>query len=134
MLRLLCISGAVLNGIGATTNGLLMLLAPSRWYLNVSGVTLTGPFNQHFIRDVGLSFVLVGISFLAGARSPSHRLILWGTASLWLCAHALFHLWEVAAGISAHSAITRDLAPVTLPAATAVALTLWASRADAEDR
>jgi len=108
-----------------------MLLVPRRWYLDVPGVTMTGPFNQHFIRDVGLSFFLVGIAFLVGARSPAQRLILWATASLWLCGHAVFHLWEVAAGISVHSAITRDFAPVTLPAIAGVALTLWASTSDA---
>lgn len=128
MLKLICIAGGVLNGIGAGANGLVMLLAPARWYTTIPGVTMTGPFNQHFVRDVGLSFLLVGLSFVVGARNPSQRVVLWGTASLWLCGHAAFHLWEVAAGISANSAITRDLAPVTLPAVAGVALTLWAAK------
>ena len=45
---------AALNGLFLFGNGLFMLLAPSTWYHFVPGVTHTGPFNQHFIRDIGL--------------------------------------------------------------------------------
>lgn len=133
MLKLICIAGGVLNGIGAAANGLFMLLAPARWYMTIPGVTMTGPFNEHFVRDVGLSFLLVGLSFIIGARNPQQRLALWGASSLWLFGHAAFHLWEIAAGISAHSAITRDFAPVTLPAVAGVALTLWAAESAGSD-
>ncbi len=43
-----------LNGRFLFGNGLFMLVAPSAWYQFVPGVTHTGPFNQHFIRDIGL--------------------------------------------------------------------------------
>jgi hypothetical protein len=45
---------------------------------------------------------------------------------LWRIAHAGFHLWEVAVGISSPSVIPRDFPAVTLPAIIGVALTLWA--------
>jgi hypothetical protein len=128
MLKVICISTAVLSGIGAGANGLLMLLAPQRWFFSIPGVSMTGRFNQHFVRDVGLSFLLVGIAFLVGAKNPHQRVILWGAASMWLCGHAAFHLWEVAAGMSAPSAIARDFAPVSLPAAVGAGLTFWATR------
>jgi hypothetical protein len=38
----------------------------------------------------------------------------------------VFHLWEVAVGICAPSAIPRDVPAVTLPAIIGVVLTLWA--------
>jgi hypothetical protein len=45
---------------------------------------------------------------------------------LWLIAHAVFHLWEVAVGICSPSVIPRDCPAVTLPAIVGAVLTLWA--------
>ncbi len=56
MLQNICIGAAVLMGLAAAANGLLMLESPAQWYLWVPGVTTTGPYNQHFIRDIGLIF------------------------------------------------------------------------------
>ena len=126
MLKPFCITVAALCGIGAEANGLFMLLLPERWYLTVPGVITTGPLNQHFVRDIGLIFLLIGTSFLAGARKPRLRVILWAIATLWLCGHALFHFWEVADGMSGHWTIARDLAAVTLPALAGLLLTFWA--------
>jgi hypothetical protein len=41
-------------------------------------------------------------------------------------AHAVFHPWEAAVGISSPSVIPRDCPAVTLPAIIGVFLTLWA--------
>ena len=46
---------------------------------------------------------------------------------MWLIAHAVFHLWEVAVGICSPSAIPRDFPAVTLPAIIGVVLTPTAS-------
>ena len=113
-------------GVAAEINGLFMLASPERWYFAVPGVTTTGPFNQHFIRDIGLVFLFVGTAFVAGAALPRYRVVLWATATLWLCGHALFHFWEVAVGICGPSAIARDFPAVTLPALIGIGLTLWA--------
>ena len=126
MLKRLCLITAAVVGIAADANGLFMLLAPANWYFSVPGVTTTGPFNQHFIRDIGLIFLFIGTAFLFGAARPNHRLLLWSTATLWLCGHALFHFWEVAVGICGPSAIARDFPAVTLPALIGIALTVWA--------
>lgn len=119
---------AVALGICALANGTFMLVSPADWYFAVPGVTTTGPFNQHFLRDIGLVFVLVGGAFLLGAIRRDYRLALWGTASLWLAGHALFHVWEVAVGICGPSALVRDFAAVSLPAILGLLLTLWAWR------
>ena len=47
---------------------------------------------------------------------------------MWLIAHAVFHLWEVAVGICSPSVIVRDFPAVTLPALIGIALTAWAWR------
>lgn len=126
MLRKLCIATAVVLGVAAIANSLYMLASPAGWYFAVPGVTTTGPFNQHFIRDIGLVFLFVGAAFLAGAASPPHRILAWGGATIWLSGHALFHFWEVAVGICGPSALARDFPAVTLPALLGAALTSWA--------
>ncbi len=128
MLKKLFVGTAVVLGALAVANGLFMLAYPEAWYVSVPGVTTTGPFNQHFIRDIGLVFLLVGTAFLAGAATVRYRVVLWSAATLWLAGHALFHFWEVAVGICEPSAIARDFPAVTLPVLVGAALTLWAAR------
>ena len=126
MLKSICLALAVVLGVAALANGVFMLIAPEGWYFAIPGVTTTGPFNQHFVRDIGLIFLLLGGAFLIGAARPDLRVPLWGAAALWLSGHALFHFWEVAVGICAASAIPRDFAAVTLPAIIALGLVFWA--------
>ena len=89
-------------------------------------MTTTGPFNQHFVRDIGLIFLLLGAAFLLGAVRADVRVASWGAASIWLAGHALFHVWEVAVGICGPSALARDFPAVTLPAIAGLAITVWA--------
>lgn len=117
---------AVVLGIGAIANGGFMLVSPANWYFAVPGVTSTGPFNQHFLRDIGLIFVGLGAAFLLGAARPVYRTAAWGAAAIWLSGHALFHFWEVAVGICGPTALLRDFPAVTLPALLAVAITVQA--------
>jgi len=124
----LCLGIAVLLGVALGANGIFMLVAPNEWYLAVPGVTWTGPFNQHFLRDIGLIFVLLSGAFLVGAARPQFRVVLWGAASIWLLGHALFHLWEVAVGICSPSVIPRDFPAVSLPAIIGALLTFWGIR------
>lgn len=117
---------AAFNTILTSGNGFVMLVAPLYWYEAVPGVVATGFFNQHFIRDIGFIYLLIGLGFGVGWFRPVHRVGLWGVATLWLGAHALFHFWEVAVGICGSSAIPRDFFGVTLPALVGIALTYWA--------
>jgi hypothetical protein len=133
MIRQLSIGTAVLLGVLSLANGSYMLIDPANWYFAIPGVTTTGPFNQHFLRDIGIVFLFLGLAFLAGVRWPGSRVVLWGGATLWLCGHALFHLWEVAAGICGPDALVRDFAAVSLPAILGILITGWAI-ADARAR
>jgi hypothetical protein len=128
MSKSFCPGLAVLLGILLGANGIFMLVSPTNWYFAVPGVTSTGPFNQHFLRDIGLIFLLISGAYLVGAARPHMRVLLWAAPTLWLAGHALFHFWEVAIGICAPSAIPRDFPAVTLPAIIGAALTLWAVR------
>jgi hypothetical protein len=117
---------AGLTGTLFFLNGLFMLVAPLAWYGFIPGVSDTGFFNQHFIRDIGIIQLFVGAAFGIGMIRPDRRIELWAGATLWLAAHAVFHLWEVAVGICSPSVIPRDFPAVTLPAIIGVVLTLWA--------
>jgi len=121
-------AGALLLGLFLFGNGFVMLADPVRWYFAVPGVTTTGPFNQHFLRDIGLIYVMMGGGFLAGIARPRDRVVLWAASTLWLAGHALFHFWEVSVGICGSSALLRDFPGVTMPAVLGLALTAAASR------
>ena len=114
------------NTLFLTANGLFMLVTPQVWYEAVPGVTQTGLFNQHFIRDIGIIQLFLGVAFGVGLAVPDRRVGLWLVATLWLAAHAFFHLWEVAVGICAPSALLRDFPAVSLPAISGAILTFWA--------
>lgn len=124
MHKMLPILGAAL-GFGFAANGLYMLVNPANWYFLVPGVTTTGPFNQHFLRDIGLIYVITGAALLIGALRPRDRAVLWSVAALWHAGHAVFHGWEVAVGICGPSALARDFPAVTLPTLVALALAGW---------
>jgi hypothetical protein len=134
MLKSTCIGLAALLGVAALANGVFMLLDPEAWYFAVPGVTTTGSFNQHFLRDIGLIFLLIGAGFLAGAFQPRQRLLLWAVPTIWLTGHALFHFWEVAVGICTASVIPRDFPAVTLPAILGWLLTAWAFRTQTTEK
>ena len=116
---------AMALGLVNLANGLFMLAAPDSWYLAVPGVADTGPFNQHFVRDIGLIYAVSGLAFLVGAWRPAGRLYLWSVAAAWLAGHALFHLWEVAVGMHAPWVLARDFAGVILPGLVGVLLAGW---------
>lgn len=130
MTKSIIVGLAVVLGALAVANGLFMLISPENWYFAVPGVTSTGSYNQHFIRDIGLIFMLIGASFLCGAKRPDMRLFLWAAPTIWLSGHALFHFWEVAVGICSPSVLPRDFPAVTLPAILGWVVTLWAARSN----
>jgi len=81
----------------AAGNGVLMLLMPEYWYQLIPGVAQTGPFNAHFVRDIGCAYLVCGGSFawlLREARAwPAAA-----AASAFLVLHALTHVWDSLAG------------------------------------
>ncbi|WP_162261826.1 hypothetical protein [Bosea sp. Root381] len=50
-----------------------MLVAPLTWYELVPGVTDTGFFNQHFVRDIGMIQLFLGVAFGLGLFRPERR-------------------------------------------------------------
>ena len=89
----------VLAALVALGNGVFMLADPFGWYDFVGTVRATGPANGHFIRDIGLAYLVSG-GLLAYAAW--HLPMRWGSAlagASWLLIHGLLHVWEVSTGI-----------------------------------
>jgi hypothetical protein len=110
-------------GLFQAANGLAMILAPERWFMTAPGVVATGPFNPHFVIDVGLGFLAAGLAFLVCAWRPQLRLAGLG-ASGFVVLHALFHLSHLMMGDSAAPAVDIGIA---VPAFLGLVLT-WPSK------
>lgn len=119
---------ALILGLLTLANAGWMLATPESWYWAIPGVPDRGPFNQHFVRDIGLIYALCGAAFVWGALHPALRVALWWAPAAWLTGHALFHFWEVAAGLCGPASLLEDFPGVTLPALLALALAWQAHR------
>lgn len=122
----LVIATALILGFILTANGSWQLLAPESWYWAIPGLPDRGPFNQHFVRDIGIIYALSGVGLILGGLRPEQRMAYWWAPALWLCGHAIFHLWEVMAGICGPEALLEDFAGVTVPALLTLALVIHA--------
>jgi hypothetical protein len=108
---------AAILSIPTSLNGLVMLVAGPFWYHSVPGVTATGPFNPHFVQDVGMAFIVAALALAARAWRPRY----WPAAVAgagFLAAHALIHLVAIIGGHD-HEAVF-DLFAVVVPAALAL--------------
>lgn len=102
-------------------NGLVMLAAGRWWYGAVPGVTGTGPFNPHFVKDIGAAYLVAGAAFawLALRKSPAAR----GAAAAgaaFLALHAGIHLATAIGAPMGLADLARDFPGVILPAVVAV--------------
>jgi hypothetical protein len=73
--------------------GLTMLIAGERWFITTASVAATGPYNSHFVADVGAAFLAAGLALLA----RSWRSRFWPAAvagSTFLVLHGLIHVWD----------------------------------------
>jgi hypothetical protein len=108
---------AAILAIPTLINGLVMLVAGPFWYAHVPGVTETGPFNPHFVQDIGVAFLAAGLALAARAWRPRY----WPaavTGAGFLAAHALIHLVAIVGGHSHQPGF--DLLAIVLPAALAL--------------
>ncbi|MCZ8167105.1 hypothetical protein [Silanimonas sp.] len=106
--------------------GISIFVAPVHFHALTPGVALFGPFNAHFIRDVGLVYVASGLVGLYGLRSGSVPVGV--AAALWSCLHALFHVhvW-IDRGLPLDGIFLFDLSFVIVPPFLVV-MVLLASR------
>jgi hypothetical protein len=83
---------------GLAANALAMLADPLGWYNTVGGVADTGPFNPHFVRDIGVAYLTCALCAAAAATWLRQAFTLMSAVTLFLGLHVGLHIWDVAAG------------------------------------
>lgn len=120
-----------LFGLGNLANGIWMLVEPAHWYATLpAGVPDFGPLNEHFIRDIGCIFTLLGGGLVASAFVPSLRVLACGAAAAFSVLHALVHVFDTLRGLVGPEHFLIDFPGVYLPALVLTAMTLWLAKAD----
>lgn len=104
-------------GAGTVANAFWMLGAPDAWYRHLPAeVPDFGPFNVHFVRDIGCAFLTVGAALLWAAFRPALRFPLAATAGVFFGAHAVLHVYDTLRGFVDAEHWLLDLPGVYLPA------------------
>ncbi len=112
------IAGVV--GLLSAVNGVSMVAGPRFWYETIPGVTETGPFNPHFVLDIGFAFIASGV----GLGLFAWRSKLWAAGligAIFLGLHGLLHTSMILKGTT--STVTLELGLVVIPALAAVVAT-----------
>ena len=106
-----------LYGLGNLANGVWMLVSPRSWYNYLpAGVPDFGPLNEHFVRDLGGLFLLIGAALMGAAVRRKLRVPAIAFASGFSVLHALVHVYDTASGRVAAAHWLVDFVPVYLPA------------------
>ena len=112
---------ASILGIFFGANALWMLALPLHWYTNIPGVTETGPFNAHLIRDVGCAFLVAALALLWFTAAPKRAWPAVLAGGAFLLFHASVHVWDTIVGREHFHRLLSEVPTVILPAL----LTLW---------
>lgn len=101
-------------------NGLVQLFASFWWYNAVPGVLATGAYNPHFVRDIGMAYLVAagGLGWFAWRPAQGWPALV--AAAAFLTLHASIHVFDASCSSSAWANLLRDLPGVFLPAALAV--------------
>ena len=94
--------------------GLTMLLSGPLWYALTPGVRMTGPYNAHFVLDIGFAFLASGAVLAVGAWMGARGLMMAGLS--WPALHAGLHaVGLVAMGPASLGALGTELFGVIAP-------------------
>lgn len=106
---------AIATALFCAINGAFMTFNPGGWFELAETAHHTGVENAHFIRDIGLAFLLCAALLFYAAPSLYLRWKAALTGSLWLAAHAGLHIWEVAGNGFPADAFLRDVPGCRFP-------------------
>lgn len=104
-------------------NGAFMLVSPTVWYYSIDSVPLTGPLNDHFVRDIGCGYLAASLGVMCAAMRRDWLLPGGLTALAFIGGHALVHAVEAAAG-QAQGLSATDLLGIYGPPAALLAIIL----------
>jgi len=105
-------------------NALVMLFASYWWYGAVPGVIVTGPYNPHFVRDIGAAYLVTAAGLGWFAAQPARAWPALALAAGFLVLHAAIHVFDATCSASPVPFLLRDLPGVYLPAVIAFAAAL----------
>ena len=106
-------------------NGIAMLGAPLTWYDAVPGVPATGPFNPHFVRDIGCVYVMGALGMAWFAWRPAQGWAAMAATAAWLTFHAFVHVYDASCGATPLADFQRDFVAIYVFAAIPLALTVF---------
>ena len=103
--------------------GPYVFFLPTLFYDLTPGLSAMGPFNLHFIRDVGLAYFASGACLVIAAVTINRSLAIAGV--LWPFLHAVFHvqIW-IGRGSPADGVALFNFGAIVLPAVAGAALAL----------
>lgn len=105
-------------------NGVVMLFAPLPWYDAVPGVPQTGPFNPHFVRDIGAVYLMGALGMGWFAWRPAQGWAAMAATAAWLTIHAAIHVYDATCGSDPLADFKRDFLAIYVFAAIPLALSL----------
>jgi hypothetical protein len=79
-------------------NGLDMLFRGEAWYRSIPSVPHTGPYNPHFVMDIGCAYLGSAFGLALAAWRPAWSVPAAAVAVFFLAAHALVHMAEAIGG------------------------------------
>ena len=110
-------------------NGLWMLADPTHWYFNLpAGVPDFGPLNEHFVRDIGCIYFLMGATLAVGAFLPQWRVAACAVTTLFYVLHAVVHVIDTTRGLVGPEHWAIDLPGIYVPAAILIGITWLVAR------
>jgi hypothetical protein len=125
----------IIAAIGNLANGAWMLAAPENWYWRLpAAVPDTGPLNEHFVRDLGATFTVMGAALVAAILRPAARVPLVAMVALFYVLHAAIHVGDTMRGLLPASHWAIDFPGVYLPALLMVAFVALLGAARPEPR
>jgi hypothetical protein len=119
----------LLSSIFSLLNAAWMLGLPFSWYTSFpAAIPDTGPFNAHFVRDIGVAYGCTALGFGWCALDPRRGRPVHLGLTIFFTGHALIHLFEILSGHLPHAHWLIDAPMVFLPALILIVLAVPAVR------
>jgi hypothetical protein len=114
----------LLSAAGNLMNGVWMLADPIGWYTTLpAAVPDFGPLNEHFVRDIGSTFTMLGAGLLWATFAPAVRVPVLAMVTLFSALHAAVHVYDTARGLVGADHWAIDFPAVYLPTILLILLT-----------
>jgi hypothetical protein len=102
-----------------------MLANPAHWYATLpAAVPDFGPLNEHFVRDIGSAFTMLGVALVWGALRSAVRVPVLVLVTLFSALHALVHVYDTGRGLVGPEHWGIDFPAIYLPTAVLIVLTI----------